>query len=122
MTLTNLNRAVELIQSFKQVAVDQSSESKRVFNLRDYVDEILLQLSPKLKITKHRVEVKGDSHLNLNSYPGVFSQIVTNLVMNSLIHAYELDEQGQITLEFRQLGMNSSLNMPMMAKELHQRI
>jgi len=104
MTLTNLNRAVELIQSFKQVAVDQSSESKRLFNLRDYLDEILLQLSPKLKTTKHRVEVRGDSHLNLNSFPGVFSQIVTNLVMNSLIHAYEPDEQGQITLEFRQLG------------------
>jgi signal transduction histidine kinase len=102
MTLTNLNRAAELIQSFKQIAVDQSSESKRVFNLKDYLEEILLQLRPKLKETRHQVEIQGDRHLKLNSYPGVFSQIVTNLVMNSLIHAYESVDQGHITLDFWQ--------------------
>jgi signal transduction histidine kinase/purine-cytosine permease-like protein len=102
MTLTNLNRAAELIQSFKQVAVDQSSESRRTFNLTAYLEEILLQLSPKLKATNHAVTVQGDRHLTLNSYPGAFSQIVTNLVMNSLLHAYGPDEQGQITLTVQQ--------------------
>ncbi|TVQ21062.1 MAG: histidine kinase [Leptolyngbya sp. DLM2.Bin15] len=98
MTLTNLNRAAQLIQSFKQVAVDQSSESKRVFHLVVYLEEILLQLSPKLALTPHRVEVQGDRHLSLNSYPGAFSQIVTNLVINSLLHAYGPDDQGHIIL------------------------
>jgi signal transduction histidine kinase/purine-cytosine permease-like protein len=102
MTLTNLDRAAALIQSFKQVAVDQSSESKRIFNLSTYLDEILFQLHPKLKTTKLIVEVRGDRHLNLNSYPGAFSQIVTNLVINSLLHAYESDQAGQLTLSFRQ--------------------
>ncbi|MBD2059106.1 histidine kinase [Oculatella sp. FACHB-28] len=102
MTLSNLERAAELIHSFKQVAVDQSSESKRVFNLKDYLEEILLQLSPKLKVTKHHVEVRGDRHLTLTSYPGAFSQIVTNLIMNSLLHAYEPGEAGQIILSFEQ--------------------
>lgn len=102
MTLTNLHRAAELIQSFKQIAVDQSSESKRVFNLNNYIEEILLQLSPKLKGTGHVVEVQGDRHLSLNTYPGAFSQIVSNLVLNSLLHAYRPGQQGQITLDFWQ--------------------
>ncbi|MBE9182280.1 histidine kinase [Oculatella sp. LEGE 06141] len=102
MTLSNLERAAELIQSFKQVAVDQSSESKRVFNLSNYLEEILLQLSPKLKATHHQVEVRGDRHLTLTSYPGAFSQIVTNLIMNSLLHAYEPGTAGRITLSFEQ--------------------
>ncbi len=102
MTLTNLSRAAALIQSYKRVAVDQSSESKRVFNLAEYLEEILLQLSPKLKATRHQVKIEGDRALILNSYPGAFSQIVTNLVLNSLLHAYEADESGQIVLNFSQ--------------------
>lgn len=98
ITLSNLERAAELIQSFKQVVVDQSSESQRLFNLTDYLEEILLQLSPKLKATCHQVQVQGDRHLTLNSYPGAFSQVVTNLVMNSLLHAYAPGESGQITM------------------------
>ncbi|HEY9824530.1 MAG TPA: ATP-binding protein, partial [Stenomitos sp.] len=100
MTLTNLDRAAALIQSFKQVAVDQSSESRRLFNLAAYLDEVLLQLSPKLQETPHRIQVEGDRTLVLNSYPGAFSQIVTNLVMNSLVHAYDPDTAGCITLHF----------------------
>jgi signal transduction histidine kinase/purine-cytosine permease-like protein len=102
MTFTNLNRAAELIQSFKRVAVDQSSESRRVFNLAAYLDEVLLQLSPKLQATSHRVEVRGDRALTLNSYPGAFSQIVTNLVLNSLLHAYTPGDSGHIILSFAQ--------------------
>lgn len=100
MALKNLERAVELIQSFKQVAVDQSSESKRVFNIQTYLEEILLQLSPKLKATAHTVVIEGDHQLSLNSYPGAFSQIVTNLIMNSLLHAYGPDDEGVIRLQF----------------------
>ncbi|MER3478584.1 MAG: hypothetical protein C4287_21625, partial [Leptolyngbya sp. ERB_1_2] len=101
ITLTNLDRAAELIQSFKQVAVDQSSESKRVFNLSQYLEEILRQLSPKLKGI-HQVTVQCDRKIILNSYPGAFSQIVTNLVINSLSHAYMLDQRGNITIKIYQ--------------------
>ncbi|WP_026098450.1 trifunctional serine/threonine-protein kinase/ATP-binding protein/sensor histidine kinase [Kamptonema formosum] len=104
MVLANLNRAAELIQSFKQVAVDQSSESKRTFNIRDYLQEILLSLRAKLKATKHRVEIHGDRNLTLDTYPGALSQIVTNLVMNSLIHAYDPEDCGLIRFEFKQDG------------------
>jgi signal transduction histidine kinase len=102
MLLKNLKRAAELIQSFKQVAVDQSSEERRKFKVKAYLKEILVSLRPRLKRTQHTIQINGDEDLTLDSFPGVFSQIVTNLVMNSLIHAYEPDEWGQITFYFEQ--------------------
>lgn len=99
--LSNLNRAVELIQSFKQVAVDQSSESRRTFKLKEYLQEILTALRPKLNGTKHTLEIRGDESLILDSYPGALSQIVTNLVLNSLIHAYAREDSGYILIDFQ---------------------
>ena len=102
MLLRNLNRAAELIQSFKQVAVDQSSEERREFRVKQYLEEILLSLRPHLKKTQHSIHINGDERLTLDSYPGAFAQIVTNLVMNSLLHAYEQDDAGQLTFTFEQ--------------------
>ncbi len=100
MILSNLNRAAELIQSFKQIAVDSSIESKRTFNLKGYLEEILFSLQPKLKRTKHHVMINGDKTLTLKSYPGAFSQIITNLMVNSIIHAYEPEDEGLIQINF----------------------
>jgi signal transduction histidine kinase len=104
MILANLERAADLIQSFKQVAVDQSSESQRCFNLKEYLEEIMLSLAATLKKTKHTIKITGDEKLILDSYPGALSQIVTNLVMNSLIHAYDEEDSGQISLDFKLEG------------------
>lgn len=100
--LANLNRAAKLIQSFKQVAVDQSSEEQRIFEVKEYLDEILLQLQPKLKKTKHQIEICGYDSLTINNYPGAFSQIITNLIMNSLIHAYDESDSGNIIIKYQQ--------------------
>ena len=102
--LINMERAAELISSFKQVAVDQSSETRRVFNLKSYIDEILLSLRPRYKKTSHRIEVDCDPEISLNSYPGVFSQILNNLIMNSLIHGFEDQENGTISIEISRSG------------------
>ncbi len=104
MILANLNRAAELIQSFKQVAVDQSGETERLFKLKDYLDEIMLSLSGEVKKTKHSVKITGNENLTLSSFPGAFSQIVTNLLMNSIIHAYNEEDSGQIKLDFKREG------------------
>ncbi|MFB8789870.1 MAG: hybrid sensor histidine kinase/response regulator [Potamolinea sp.] len=104
MILANLNRAAELIQSFKQVAVDQSGETERIFKLKDYLDEIMLSLSGEVKKTKHSVKITGNENLTLSSFPGAFSQIVTNLLMNSIIHAYNEEDSGQIKLDFKREG------------------
>jgi predicted ATPase/signal transduction histidine kinase len=104
MILANLTRAANLIHSFKEVAVDQSSELKRTFKVKEYLEEILTSLTVKLKKTKHQVEIDGEENIVLDSYPGVFSQIVTNLVMNSLLHAYDGDDAGIISFGFKLEG------------------
>lgn len=101
MILANLTRAADLIHSFKEVAVDQSSELKRTFHLKNYLEEILTSLTAKLRTTKQTVKVNCDENIVLDSYPGVISQILTNLVMNSLVHAYEPNDEGVLTLDFQ---------------------
>ena len=103
MVLVNLNRASELIRSFKMVAADQISEHRRVFNVRGYIDEVLLSLRPKLKKTRHRIEVLCDGGLAIESYPGAFSQILTNLIINSLTHGFDPEQAGTIRIEVRRL-------------------
>lgn len=95
----NMERAAELISSFKQVAVDQSSETLRQFNLKSYISEILLSLKPQYKHTSHEIVIECSDDIVLTSYPGVFSQIINNLIMNSLIHGFEDMEKGEIRME-----------------------
>ncbi|NUN66425.1 CHASE2 domain-containing protein [Pseudanabaena biceps] len=106
--LANLKRAAELIQNFKQVAVDQSSLELRSFQVKDYIEKILISLDPQIKHTPHQITVIGDPAIAMQSYAGAFSQIVTNLVINSLTHAYQgLDKKGKIQLEIKQQGDQS---------------
>jgi PAS domain S-box-containing protein len=109
MILSNLKRAAELIRSFKQVAVDRSTEDRRKFKLRAYLDEVLLSLRPHLKKTEHSVAVICDPELTMDSYPGALSQIITNLVMNSLVHAFDPGTAGSITILASQKGHDVEL-------------
>ncbi len=90
----NLSRAAELIQSFKQVAVDQTSSERRTFDLREYIDETLLSLKPRLKNVPYTLTVDCAGGITLNSYPGAISQVLTNLIVNSLTHAFEGRDTG----------------------------
>jgi signal transduction histidine kinase len=98
---TNTQRAASLVRSFKQVAVDQSSDNIRKFNLCKYVGEILLSLQPKLKGRPVKVEVDCPPELEVDSFPGAVSQIVTNMVVNSLVHGFERDQPGNIRIRAR---------------------
>ena len=100
---SNLTRASELIRSFKQVAIDQSGEAKRRFYLRPYIEEVLLSLRPLLKKTNHTVQLQGDRDFSFSSFPGAFSQILTNLISNSISHAYGADEAGKLAISFEKL-------------------
>jgi two-component system NtrC family sensor kinase len=98
MIQTNLFRASELIKSFKQVAVDRSAQTKRKFMLKNYIQDVLVSLKPNLKKTKHRVSVYGSEDIEIFSDPGAISQIITNFIMNSLIHGYDAGAEGQISI------------------------
>lgn len=94
----NLNRAAELISSFKQVAVDQSSENSRSFCFAQLVNEILLSLRPRLKKVHHKINIECDPTLTVETKAGPINQILINLIMNSIIHGFEDIEEGQIDI------------------------
>jgi len=96
----NLERTASLIQSFKQVSVDQVSEQQRKFFLKEYLIDIISSLKPKFKNMKINIQIHCDEKLELNSYPGVFAQIFTNLLLNSLQHGFnEQDKEGTIGIK-----------------------
>ena len=99
LVLRNLERASQLVRSFKQVAVDQSSEQRRVFKLREYLSEVLLSLHPRIKKQRTEVEIRGDEDLVMDTYPGALYQILVNLVINSLVHAFDEQQGGRIDIE-----------------------
>lgn len=92
----NLERTASLIQSFKQVSADQISEQQRVFVFRDYLNDILSSLQPKFKNKDIQFTIECSDTLKLNSYPGIFAQIFTNLLLNSLQHGFAGKDTGTI--------------------------
>ncbi|MEH8021917.1 sensor histidine kinase [Rheinheimera metallidurans] len=105
----NLERAASLISSFKQVAVDQSNQNRRQFNMLQLINEVLLSLKPNLKKTQHQVVVNCAAELVIDSKPGPINQILINLIMNSLIHAFDNIEQGEITIDITVTNNNCQL-------------
>jgi PAS domain S-box-containing protein len=101
--LLNLQRAAELIRGFKQVAVDQASEQKRRVNLRSYIGEVLLSLTPQLKGTAHRLLLDCPGDIEIETIPGALSQILTNFVVNALSHAFEPGRAGTMRIGVRQV-------------------
>ena len=99
--LKNLQRAADLIQSFKQVAVDQASGERRRFALRNYIEEVLLSLAPRLNRSPHRVSVECPPGLVVDTYPGALAQILTNLIGNSLAHGFPPGRTGAIRITAR---------------------
>ncbi|KAA0572561.1 PAS-domain containing protein [Azospirillum sp. Sh1] len=98
LMLLNIERATRLIQSFKQIAVDQASEERRVFELNNYIHEVLRSLGMRIRRSGHTVAVHCPEDLTIDSYPGAFSQILTNFVINSLLHGYDPGVRGRLTV------------------------
>ena len=98
---TNLDRASELVASFKQIAVDQASEAVRTINLKEYLGEVIRSLHPKIKHTSHHINLDCPDDLILNLPAGAISQIFTNLIMNSLIHGFDGINNGIIDIAIK---------------------
>jgi signal transduction histidine kinase len=102
----NVNRASDLISSFKQVAVDQTSKAVREINVREYLTEVVQSLAPNFKQTSHTIDIYCPDDLSIQCAPGVLAQILTNMFMNSLIHGFEDKPKGAIKLEITKQGEN----------------
>ena len=102
----NLIRASDLMTSFKQVSADQSYDEDRDFNLNDYLQETLYTLKPNLKRYKVAIILDCEEDIIIHSLPGALSQVFTNLIMNSLMHAYETTDNGTIQITVKQITDN----------------
>jgi two-component system, NtrC family, sensor kinase len=102
LILSNLNRAGELVHSFKQVAVDQSSAERRGFKVKEYIQEVVLSISPQFKQKLWKVSITGDDTIQIYSYAGALAQVITNLINNSILHAYLPNKVGNISINIQQ--------------------
>ncbi len=102
--VANLHRAGELIQSFKQVAVDRSHAERRQFALGEATDQIIASLRPVLKRAPIELTVDVPEGLGINGYPGSYGQILTNLFLNAVNHAFSDGRSGTITISARPRG------------------
>jgi signal transduction histidine kinase len=102
--VANLNRAADLIQSFKQVAVDRSHAERRTFDLKEATEQILTSLRPALKRSSISLLVDLPDGIQMESYPGPYGQVLTNLVLNALVHAFPDRREGSILLSAQRLG------------------
>ncbi len=96
--LRNLEKAGEIIRSFKQVAVDQASSQRRAFALNEIVDEVLLAHRPMLRNSLVEIRTDVPADLRLDSYPGPLGQVIGNLITNAVLHGYEGKDQGVVEI------------------------
>ncbi|WP_326533171.1 ATP-binding protein [Pseudorhodoferax sp.] len=95
----NLRRAIDLVQSFKQVAVDQTSSQRRRFELSEVVHEIVVSLRPSFNRTPYRIEVAvPETGLLLDSYPGALGQTLANLIQNAVLHGFDGRGHGTVRI------------------------
>jgi PAS domain S-box-containing protein len=98
---TNLYRTSEIIKNFKQVAVDQTSELKREFNVKEYTSGIIISIDNIIKKKDISIFINCQSDLNIDSYPGAYAQIITNLIINSIKHGFVNKNKGTISVDIQ---------------------
>jgi signal transduction histidine kinase len=101
---SSLQHAAQLINSFKQVATDQTSSQRRKFNLLTTLNEITQTLQHKIKRTNIKYTVDGPEDIVLDGFPGPLGQVITNLFNNAILHGFEGGNDGEIKIRFNLLG------------------
>ncbi len=98
--MKNLDRAALLIKNFKKISVDQSSEDIRDFELNTYMQEILMTFKSELRHRPIKLEIRfKDEAIAMHSYPGAIAQIIINMLQNTLVHAFDDDQEGKISIQ-----------------------
>jgi PAS domain S-box-containing protein len=102
----NMTRAAEMVQSFKQVAVDQSYLDRRVFDLGDLTEQVLAGMRSGLRKNHLVLNAECQSGLVINSYPGLYRQVLSNLLLNAVAHAFPDRRGGRIDIAMRESGQD----------------
>ena len=105
--VANLNRAAELITSFKQVAADRNYSDQRVFDLGDLTEQVVMSLRPGLRKHNLTLNVECQPNLSMNSYPGPYGQVLTNLFLNAVAHAFPDGKSGTVDIQVRASGKDN---------------
>jgi len=105
--VANLNRAAELITSFKQVAADRNYSDQRTFDLGDLTEQVVMSLRPGLRKHNLALTVDCQPNLTMNSYPGPYGQVLTNLFLNSVAHAFPDGKPGAVDIQVRESGKDN---------------
>jgi PAS domain S-box-containing protein len=105
--VANLNRAAELITSFKQVAADRNYSDQRVFDLGDLTEQVVMSLRPGIRKHNLTLNVECQPGLSMNSYPGPYGQVLTNLFLNAVAHAFPDGKAGTIDIQVRASGKDN---------------
>ena len=109
--LRNLQRAADLVSSFKQIAVDRASSQRRHFLLRQFVAELMLPMSTPLKAAGLSLTQDVPDGLAMDSYPGPLGQVLSNLLENCLRHAFEGRSGGSIAITARGSADGQSITL-----------
>jgi PAS domain S-box-containing protein len=105
--VANLNRAAELITSFKQVAADRNYSDQRIFDLGDLTEQVVMSLRPGLRKHNLALTVDCQPNLTMNSYPGPYGQVLTNLFLNAVAHAFPDGKPGAVDIQVRESGKDN---------------
>jgi signal transduction histidine kinase len=97
---SNIDQATRIINSLKQVAADQQVDERREFELGSYMDDVLLSLKHQMRSGKHVIEATTDGVIMMDSYPGALTQVLNNLVFNSITHGFADKEGGRVSIRF----------------------
>lgn len=98
----NLERTAQLVRGFKQIAVDQTSEEERSINLREYLEEVVFSLGSMTRKANTQITIDCPDNFNVVTNPGLISQVVTNLIVNSMVHGFSERGFGEITIQVRE--------------------
>ena len=100
----NVQKAADLVRDFKQVAIDQTTDSRRDFDLSQVIEDVLVMVEPSFKHTPFRIVTDLTQDLEMSSYPGALGQVLTNLLMNALVHGFEGRDAGVVRVACRPAG------------------
>jgi signal transduction histidine kinase len=103
----NLSRANRLVTSFKQAAVDQIAERRRRFDLRQTIEEVMATLEHLMKFRPLKLHLALAPGIEMDSYPGAIGQVLTNMFINAMVHAFGPDQAGDIWVSARPEGADA---------------